>query len=84
MLCPLTNNSQIRGNYSTIIKNIELDPINPLKFTMNVKTVNWGARTIFSELNMVQKSLWDPKGILDKISFEDLHSKDFKERIETE
>ncbi|MAO71133.1 MAG: hypothetical protein CMD02_01320 [Flavobacteriales bacterium] len=83
MLCPLTNNSQIRGNYSTIIKNIELDPINPMKFTMNVKTVNWGARTIFSELNMVQKSLWDPKGILDKISFEDLHSKDFKEKIET-
>ena len=83
MLCPLTNNSQIRGNYSTIIKNIELDPIDPMKFTMNVKTVNWGARTIFSELNMVQKSLWDPKGILDKISFEDLHSKDFKEKIET-
>ena len=24
MLCPLTNNSQIRGNYSTIIKDIDL------------------------------------------------------------
>ena len=28
MLCPLTNNSQIRGNYSTIIKDIEPE-INP-------------------------------------------------------
>ena len=37
-------------------------------------------RTIFSDLNMVQKSLWDPNGVLDKITFEDIHSKDFKER----
>lgn len=84
MLCPLTNNSQIRGNYSTIIKNIVIDKENPLKFTMNVKNVNWGARTIFSDLNMVQKSLWDPNGVLDKITFEDIHSKDFKERVENE
>jgi len=84
MLCPLTNNSQIRGNYSTIIKNIVIDNKNPLKFTMNVKNVNWGARTIFSDLNMVQKSLWDPNGVLDKITFEDIHSKDFKERLENE
>ena len=84
MLCPLTNNSQIRGNYSTIIKNIVIDKENPLKFTMNVKNVNWGARTIFSELNMVQKSFWDPNGVLDKITFEDIHSKDFKERVENE
>ena len=26
--CPLTNNSQIRGNYSTIIKNIVIDKEN--------------------------------------------------------
>ena len=84
MLCPLTNNSQIRGNYSTIIKNIVIDNKNPLKFTMNVKNVNWGARTIFSDLNMVQKSLWDPNGVLDKITFEDIHSKDFKQRVENE
>ena len=84
MLCPLTNNSQIRGNYSTIIKNIVIDKENPLKFTMNVKNVNWGARTIFSDLNMVQKSFWDPNGVLDKITFEDIHSKDFKERVENE
>ena len=47
MLCPLTNNSQIRGNYSTIIKDIDLDPTNPLKFTMNVKTVNWEEQFFF-------------------------------------
>ena len=28
MLCPLTNNAQIRSNYTTVIKSIELDPSN--------------------------------------------------------
>jgi len=84
MLCPLTNNAQIRGNYSTVIKSIELDKENPLKFTMHAQNVNWENRYIFSELYMVQKSLWDPKGVLDNISFADLLDIDFKEHVETE
>jgi len=79
MLCPLTNNAQIRGNYTTVIKSIELDSENPLKFTMHAQNVNWENRYIFSELYMVQKSFWDPKGALDGVLFSDLLSDNFKE-----
>ena len=33
-LCPLTDNAQIRGNYTSVIKSVELDAENPRKFTM--------------------------------------------------
>ncbi len=79
MLCPLTNNAQIRSNYSTVIKSIELDPSNPMKFTMHAQNVHWDNKFIFSELYMVQKSLWDPNGVLDNITFAELLSENFKE-----
>ncbi len=79
MLCPLTNNAQIRSNYTTVIKSIELDPTNPLKFTMHAKNVNWGNLHIFSELYMQQKSLWDPNGVLNEVKFEDLLPENFNE-----
>ena len=37
MLCPLTNNAQIRSNYTTLIKSIEIDKNNPMKFTMHAQ-----------------------------------------------
>ena len=79
MLSPLTNNAQIRGNYTTVIKSIELDKENPMKFTMHAQNVHWDNKYIFSELYMVQKSLWDKKGVLDNVTFADLLSDDFKE-----
>jgi len=79
MLCPLTNNAQIRGNYTSVIKSIELDPSNPMKFTMHAQNIHWENKFIFSELYMVQKNLWDAKGVLDKITFTDLLSEDFNE-----
>ena len=79
MLCPLTNNAQIRSNYSTVIKGIELDPNNPMKFTMHAQNVHWENKFIFSELYMVQKSEWDPNGVLDKVTFADLLSENFNE-----
>jgi ABC-type transport system substrate-binding protein len=79
MLCPLTNNAQIRSNYTTVIKSIELDANNPMKFTMKALNVNWSNLHIFSELYMVQKSLWDPKGVLDKVTFTDILSENFNE-----
>ena len=84
MLCPLTNNAQIRGNYTTVIESIEVDKNNPLKFTMHAQNINWENRYIFSELYMVQKSLWDPNGVLDNIKFKDLLSSKFKEDVENE
>ena len=79
MLSPLTNNAQIRSNYTTVIKSIELDKENPMKFTMHAQNVHWDNKYIFSELYMVQKSLWDKKGVLDNVTFADLLSDDFKE-----
>jgi peptide/nickel transport system substrate-binding protein len=84
MLCPLTNNAQIRGNYTTVIESIEVDKNNPLKFTMHAQNINWENRYIFSELYLVQKSLWDPNGVLDNIKFKDLLSSKFKEDVENE
>ncbi|MBC8266791.1 MAG: hypothetical protein H8E84_07485 [Flavobacteriales bacterium] len=79
MLSPLTNNAQIRSNYSTVIKSIELDKNNPMKFTMHAQNVHWENKFIFSELYMVQKSLWDKNGVLDNVTFDDLLSENFKE-----
>jgi len=79
MLCPLTNNAQIRSNYTTVIKSIELDPSNPMKFTMHAQNVHWDNKFIFSELYMVQKNLWDPNGVLDNVTFAELLSENFKE-----
>jgi len=79
MLCPITNNAQIRSNYTTVIKSIEFDPSNPMKFTMHAQNVHWDNKFIFSELYMVQKNLWDPNGVLDNVTFAELLSENFKE-----
>ena len=79
MLSPLTNNAQIRSNYTTVIKSIELDKENPMKFTMHAQNVHWDNKYIFSELYMVQKSIWDKRGVLDNVNFADLLSDNFKE-----
>ena len=79
MLCPLTNNTQIRSNYTSVIKSIELDKEDPMKFKMHAQNLHWDNKFIFSELYMVQKKIWDPNGVLDNVTFEDLLSKDFNE-----
>ena len=79
MLCPLTNNTQIRGNYSSVIKSIELDPNNPMRFTMHAQNIHWDNRFIFSEIYIMQKSLWDPNGVLNNITFLDLFAENFNE-----
>ena len=50
MLCPLTNNAQIRSNYTTVIKSIELDDSNPMKFTLHAQNIHWENKFIFSDL----------------------------------
>jgi len=82
MLCPLTNNAQIRSNYTTVIKSIELDPIDPMKFTMKAQNIHWDNKFIFSEIYIQQKRLWDSEGILDNVSFENLLSENFNETEE--
>jgi ABC-type transport system substrate-binding protein len=82
MLCPLTNNAQIRSNYSTVIKSIEIDTQNPMKFTMHAQNIHWDNKFIFSELYIVQKKKWDPLGILDNLTFSAILSEKFQETDE--
>ena len=77
-LCPLTNNTQIRSNYTTVIKGVKKDSSNPSKFIMTAKQLHVNNKTIFREIYIQQKSFWDPNGVLDNLTFEEIHAKDFK------
>ncbi len=82
MLCHLTDNSQIRPIYTSVIKSVDPDPLNPLKFSMTAKDIKWTAKTIMGGIYIQQKKLWDPNGVLDNISFEQIQNKSFKETKE--
>ena len=58
-LCHLTNNAQIRSNYSTVIKSIQLYNNDPLKFTMHAQGVHVNNKIIIGGITMMQKSYWD-------------------------
>ena len=79
-VCPLTDNANVRGNYSSVIKDIILYPDNPLKFTMVAFNKNVTNKSIYSEVYIQQKSHWDKDGALDDLTFEDIHSPNFKEK----
>ena len=81
-LCPLTDNANVRGNYSSVIKDIILYPNEPKKFTMVAFGKNVTNPNIFSEVYIQQKAHWDPEGILDDLTFENIHSDNFKEKKE--
>ena len=80
-LCPLTN-ANVRGNYSSVIRDIILYPNEPKKFTMVAFGKNVTNPNIFSEIYIQQKSHWDPEGILDDLTFKNIHSDNFKEKKE--
>ena len=82
MLCHLTNNAQIRPVYSSVIKSVDLDPKNPFKFSMTAQDIKWTAKTIMGGIYIQQKSYWDPNGIFDDITFEQILNKSFKETDE--
>lgn len=82
MLCHLTNNAQIRPVYSSVIKSVDLDPTNPFKFSMTAQDIKWTAKTIMGGIYIQQKSYWDPNGIFDDITFEQILNKSFKETDE--
>ena len=82
MICPLTNNAQIRSNYSTVIESVVVDKDNPLKFTMYAQNIHWDNRLILGLIYIQQKKYWDPEGILDNLSFEEILSPKFNETEE--
>ena len=82
MLCHLTDNSQIRPIYTSVIESVKVDPENSLKFSMRALDVNWTAKTILGGIYIQQKSFWDPNGIFDNISFKQILSRNFEETDE--
>ena len=56
-LCPLTDNSAIRGNYTSVIKTIKTYPNNPNKFTMIAWEKNVTNSSIFSGIYLQQKNI---------------------------
>tara|TARA_B100001250_G_scaffold25824_1_gene21381 strand:+ start:341 stop:2068 length:1728 start_codon:yes stop_codon:yes gene_type:complete len=82
MLCHLTDNSQIRPIYNSVIKSVKGDPENPLKFSMEAQNIKWTAKTIMGGIYIQQKKYWDPDGILDNITFEQILNRSFEEKEE--
>ncbi len=79
MLCHLTNNAQIRPVYSSVIKSVDLDPDNPFKFSMTAQDIKWTAKSIMGGIYIQQKNHWDPQGIFDNITFDQILNKSFEE-----
>lgn len=79
MLNPLSDNAAIRSFYGSVIKAIKTYPGDPQKVTMVAHDVHINNREIMGGIYLIQKSKWDPNGVMDGISFSDLFNKDFKE-----
>ncbi|MBX7095341.1 MAG: hypothetical protein K1X56_11485 [Flavobacteriales bacterium] len=71
ILSPFTNNPQIKGNFTGVIKSIEAVPGDSLSFVMITHSPNRGSREVLTEAYLMQKSFRDPKGVLDNYSFAD-------------
>lgn len=78
MLCRLTSNAQVRGNYTSVIKRLYQDPDKPLGFIMEAFDVTVTNKEIFTEMYIQQKSHWDPDGVLDDLTFEQIHDPDWQ------
>ena len=78
MLNPFSDNSQMRNFYSTVIKSIETNPENPLWFRMTAHDLHFNNISILSGIYLQQKSLVDPDGVMDNISFAQLFEENFK------
>ena len=77
-VCPLTNNTQVRGNYTSVIESLRKHPEDPNKFIMRAKNLHLSNLEIFVEIYIQQKSHWDPDGVLDNLTFEEMYDENFK------
>ena len=57
MLCHLTDNSQIRPVYNSVIESVKVDPNNKFKFSMRALDVNWTAKTILGVFIFNKKNI---------------------------
>lgn len=67
MISPLTNNPGKRSVYSQVFDNIWVDSINQRIVYYRSKEISYGAKGIFMEIPILQKSFWDKEGKLDQV-----------------
>ena len=78
VMCPLTNNPDIRPIYTSIIDSVFPDKENPNGFFLKAKTKHVLNKEIFLEsIYIQQKTHWDKEGITDKLTFKNIHSEKF-------
>ena len=77
-VAPLTNNSQIKGNYTSVIESVRKHPENPNKFILRTKMLHVSNLDIYGEIYIQQKKFWDPKGILDHYTFEQINDPNYQ------
>ena len=78
-LCPLTNNPHSRGMFSQMIENVYSDSTNPNMILVRVKTPHYkNMEIVAGGVSLMQKSFWDPKGVLDNLTFADIVKEDFR------
>ncbi len=77
-VAPLTNNPNSKGVYSSIIEDIIKDVDNPKKFVVRTKIVHVSNLDLYSDIYIQQKDFWDPKGILDHYTFQQINDPNYK------
>ena len=78
ILSPLTDNSQMRPVYTSVIDSAFTNDPNGDTFYLRHKTVHITNQSILSGIYILQKSVWDPKNILNQLSFKRIHSANFE------
>jgi peptide/nickel transport system substrate-binding protein len=71
---PLTANPGLKGVFLSVIKSIKPGMHNSNCFYMQAHQAHNGNLEIFTELYILQKKRWDPHGLLDSCSFENMYS----------
>lgn len=77
-LCPLTDNANSRNIYSTIVDSVYKDYTNKNCLYVKVKNIHYNNVNVVSGVQLAQKNYWDPNGILDKLTFKNISSANFK------
>lgn len=77
-IAPLTNNSQVKGIYASVIESVRKHRSNPNKFIVRTKILHVENLTIYQEIYIQQKTHWDPAGVLDDFTFKQIHNPSYE------
>lgn len=77
LLSPLTNNPGQKSIYSSVFEDVWVDESNPRKVYYSSKEINYGAKTIFQGIPILQKSFWDKEGVVENIRIKEIENFNF-------